>query len=270
MKLNNEVMENSMSEKGKNKPTMFYGFKRPADYPSPIPFSSKFDHTYVLAYSPYGEYASWPCHGGIEGGNEVVNGRGDLTLGHCLGDNEAGLSYGSEGVCHQMSNSVLYSIDKTINSAKGANVTRRLFGSYGHRWPKRKKQCSAYKINQPSNYILENLYNKEKYSDTDFIIEEFKLSLEHDFCGQLSSSQIDLLLKCHEDGLNKFIAFNKTEKVSFSDHSYLKSISILIFEMFLRFENIMGVANYFNYFGIEPELTPMAVNQNMYSIFKGN
>lgn len=87
------------------------------------------DHTYVL--SDAGDV--WPCFGGASGGLVICQGSGDIALARCLAGStgEAGINYGTTGVCHQTANRILYPSGKTVSNAGGYMVSFFAYHTYG-------------------------------------------------------------------------------------------------------------------------------------------
>lgn len=121
-----------------------------AYYVRTVKDNQPFDHTYVA--SSVGDL--WPCPDGCTctGGILLAKGYGDRNVADCLsydkhtpvrpsppiGSRYADLEYGIDGVCHQMSNRILYATNNSLNpqpidviKARLAPVTYFLFGKYG-------------------------------------------------------------------------------------------------------------------------------------------
>lgn len=77
-----------------------YGFAMPAQ------MWPRADHTYVTS----SDGGAWGCYGRCTGGTLICSGNGNTAVANCLArpNAQAGIVYGINGLCHQMSNRILY------------------------------------------------------------------------------------------------------------------------------------------------------------------
>lgn len=134
------------------------------------------DHTWVTTYPdpfscpPTPDY--WYCWGSCHPAGPGTTARllasrvGDLALARCIcapnsKSAHGGINlYGIEGVCHQLTNRVLYATGPSPITVQGAHkywLSHLLFGKYGTTtidWAKRKQRCSVPK---PKKVPISNL-----------------------------------------------------------------------------------------------------------------
>lgn len=74
-----------------------------------LPF---WDHTYVISSDGH----VWGCGGRSAGGTIICAGVGNTAKADCLAqpDSQAGIIYGSTGVCHQIANRILSPAGQTV------------------------------------------------------------------------------------------------------------------------------------------------------------
>ncbi len=103
------------------------GFAMPAQG---VPFV---DHTYVT--SRHGH--AWGCHGRFAGGTLICSGHGNTAVAECLAqaNAEAGITYGVNGLCHQMANRILYPAGQFVSRAAQYRRSVAVFGTYGSTIP---------------------------------------------------------------------------------------------------------------------------------------
>lgn len=156
-------------------------------YAEPISFPQGSEHTYVESDTPY---FYWECHGKSHKGREICWGYGDANIANCLSqggqEGNAGITYGVNGVCHQIANRILYPAGVTVSSAGGYGASVILYGTYGVielitliKWNKLKKKCGAKRAVSPALEIEskpkntpENIYFQkivDLYSEHDSI-----------------------------------------------------------------------------------------------------
>jgi hypothetical protein len=87
------------------------------------------DHTYVT--SSHGH--AWGCYGRSAGGILICSGLGNTDVADCLAQPncEAGINYGINGLCHQMSNRILLPAQQFVSQAAYYRYSFSLFGAYG-------------------------------------------------------------------------------------------------------------------------------------------
>lgn len=76
-------------------------------------------------------------------------------------------TYGLDGVCHQVSNQVLFPTGATVVSAKGYRLSSGIFGTYGRRkddWQVKRNQCQVKPlILRPRHRPMSLLYSRARY-----------------------------------------------------------------------------------------------------------
>ena len=104
-----------------------YGFALPAQA---WPLA---DHTYVT--SSHGH--AWSCYGRCAGGTMICSGTGNTATADCLAqpNAQAGIVYGVNGLCHQMSNRILHPAHRFVSRAAYYRHSVFLFGVYGAAYP---------------------------------------------------------------------------------------------------------------------------------------
>ena len=87
------------------------------------------DHTYACVGS-YNNCFTCPANAGKSGGDLAELGNGNSCLAECFAF--CRLDYGSNGVCHQHTNRVLFPTGKTLpSSVKGYNLSVSFWGTHG-------------------------------------------------------------------------------------------------------------------------------------------
>lgn len=146
--------------------------------PAFISKGSPVDHTWVTTYDSQslaylnigdvknGNHDFWYCWGGFhkqgKPGNPILSNVAASSSALCLvGSNDANERgtiqwYGIDGVCHQVSNQVLYATattyggkPKIVNDARGYKLSSAIFGTYGRReklWREARIKCGVAPI----------------------------------------------------------------------------------------------------------------------------
>jgi hypothetical protein len=107
---------------------------------APLFLNVRGEHTYVVS----GAGHRWLCLGRADGGRQICQGRGDITLASCLAgaDGSAGIRYLRTGVCHQIANRILWPANVLVELAEGYSFSSLLFGHHGiGSWPERDLCC---------------------------------------------------------------------------------------------------------------------------------
>src|SRR5438105_3189718 len=88
------------------------------DQPSTVERSSPmWDHTYVTSNLGH----VWRCWGASAGGRQICSAVGNVGQAECLSQpgSQAGIVYGSSGVCHQTANRILFPARQLVSAAHG-------------------------------------------------------------------------------------------------------------------------------------------------------
>ena len=91
------------------------------------------DHTYVVST----EGDNWGCNGRCVGGKKICEGVANLPLARCIAgpNGMANIDYGVNGVCHQISNRILWSAKLRVDSVRPKSpsimFTYTVWGIYG-------------------------------------------------------------------------------------------------------------------------------------------
>jgi len=100
-------------------------------YHKPVanPLFSMLDHTYVVA----SDGTKWRCNGADSGGEQIIEKSTDIEIAHSIAgaNGMAGIHYGVTGVCHQISNRILYPSDTTVKMVAGYFLSVATYGEYG-------------------------------------------------------------------------------------------------------------------------------------------
>lgn len=89
------------------------------------------DHVYVTDDNGN----AWGCHGRSAGGTPICTGPGNIDQANCLAqiDENGGIAYPFEGVCHQIANRILYAANPPllVSQARGFRISMTMYGVYG-------------------------------------------------------------------------------------------------------------------------------------------
>jgi hypothetical protein len=87
------------------------------------------DHTYVTSSQGH----AWGCWGRSAGGTQICSGVGNTDQADCLSqpNSQAGISYGTTGVCHQTANRILFNAGQMVSGARGYRASVFIWGVYG-------------------------------------------------------------------------------------------------------------------------------------------
>jgi hypothetical protein len=186
MRLGGIDFEQQVRKKGKNAMPLYAWVKPAFVKGSPV------DHTWVTTYdsgaSPYaslhdvqahGEHY-WFCKGSFHQlgvSTKYPNGQiltgpyfpGSKCLVGCDDPKAVGtvFTYGLDGVCHQISNQVLFPTGATVKAARGYKLSSAIYGTYGRKndeWKIARMQCQVNPIPLRFGYKpVSLLYSRAKY-----------------------------------------------------------------------------------------------------------
>lgn len=246
-------------------------------YAQPTQIASWLDHAGV--YTGTGDKYIFACAGENPDEKQIrytVSGTGDLKKAITLasGDINAyrrgnvfntsndycGIIYGIDGVCHQMTNRVMYSSGVTMDKSQlyGGSLSYTLYGVYGHGWDKYLKKCEEQWNNKTSNNLRERLLTNAKGMMKDYL--EIEFSTDSDVVKIMK--RIDVLLKYQYDRnfrVDKRAMYQAA--TDFVNNVHRNNDIIQAEYEFRRFNgamrNILGNEGYKQLFGLEYDINKL-------------
>lgn len=150
-------------------------------YAQPTDIASWLDHTGV--YTAKGEKYVFTCTGNMPIPDKIrysMSAIGDLNKSITLSsgnydakrennifdtsEDTSGILYGVQGVCHQMTNRIMYSAGATVDPSQlyGGSLSHTLYGVYGHGWNDWLSKCEKQWGNKTSEYYKTTILSKAK------------------------------------------------------------------------------------------------------------
>jgi len=252
-----------------DKETIFYAWRRPAFSPR----DEWLDHTYVTDYTPYNKYSTiqsvinegkhyWYCWGEFNmktKDQSLVTTRrfaADLKKVSCIcepnNENAHGtiFKYLVDGVCHQLSNQVLYPTTPRIivKGVKGWEISCFNYGKYGRqevKWDNLKKKCTdgIRKMPKSKKATIKNMKRKELNL---FVYEQLRKKLpkkKRDFLSEVVEET---------DKVRRNL-YNEMVKENITPEEFANSVNKLHDGQLLRIAAKIGREDYIKLFGAPPE-----------------
>jgi hypothetical protein len=273
--------------KGGTNMTQLYAWRRPAFFSS----DEMLDHTYVTDYSPFNKYLTiqsvitagehyFYCWGDFDMKNKnqylvpkcPASGEpADLKRVSCIceaNDKDAHgtiFKYLKDGVCHQLTNQVLYPTEPriTVEGVKGWQLSYFFYTVYGmnDKWNMLVKRCmgGVKKMPKGKKYIdkvdslIEKL-TKKKASKKVIKREELNLFIYERLGKRLSRKKRDFLSEVMEetDKVRRHL-YDEMEKGNITPAEFAEGVNKLHDGQLLRIADKIGRDDYIKLFGAPPE-----------------
>lgn len=193
----------------------------------------------------------WYCKGDFHSlGNFIGQNNYFSPYANCLvesndkQENGTIFRYGIDGVCHQVSNQVLYrsqysSKNQRVSKARGYKVSSVLYGTYGHRsaeWNNNKINCSVTSvISKPYSLFKSRIFSSS-----------MKNIVNQSIINQLEINRKQLVMNIEEEAVSIIkpneTHYNRAMKLNEMINNYLVQVS----------EQLDNSELYFYIFGIDP------------------
>lgn len=243
-------------------------------YAEPTDIASWLDHTGV--YTDKGEKYVFTCTGNMPMSDKIrysMSAIGDLNKSITLScgnydakrennifntsEDTSGILYGIQGVCHQMTNRIMYSTGVTVDPSQlyGGSLSHTLYGVYGHGWKDWLNKCEKQWGNKTSEYLKMNILSKSKG------IAKAYLSIELSDISEDEKimKRIDLLLH-HNYSLRKVIDKNALYKAvrdfnnNIQQRNDMKYVENEFQKVNKQFRDVLGDDGYRSVFGMDYDI----------------
>lgn len=223
------------------------------------------DHTWVSTYdAPSGcppptdyWYCTGACHptGAGTTARALRTGRADLALAHCIaqpnvstfhpGPATAGIHYGIDGVCHQISNRVLFATSivgdsLTVSGAHGYHASRFLSGKYGSnvaQWHQLLRRCTGTPAARSGDEPMDDLEQ--------MIAEALGPNYDRTKLDGVRAVQAELIAR-------KDVLDAEVQRGERAGGAYADAVNDLLNEHLTEVANILGAEDYRRVFQLEP------------------
>jgi hypothetical protein len=244
-----------------------YAWKKPA-----FVNGSPVDHTWVTSYDTnnitYNNIDDvikshenyWHCHGDFHSTGQFI-GRMPYSSRYatCLvrpnDKNENGtiFRYGIDGVCHQVSNQILYTNKNAlqnlvVNRARGYKVSSLVYGAYGRKkdaWNVQKNNCLVGRQTNPISLLTSRLHDYIRKNNID-------ISFDID---ALEARRLLLLQTIEEEGIATRLldetSYDRAMKLNGYINDFLRYMSELLEQD--MFKNVTGIEPFMKINIINPE-----------------
>lgn len=225
----------------------------------PIEQAKFLDHTYVQTGDTF-----YKCHGGVDNGKQICSGISDVMAadkiakgqiftvnGVKINDGNAGIMYGWTGVCHQISNRILFPAQVIVDKAAGYAVSSIIYGTYGAG----KREVSNLQHNKDSYlHKLDALYLKfmqGDISENEYNSQDISMLFELKLGSGFTQKHSDIVAPAMK--ARKAIKEIQDTTQSLTEQEMADSVNAIAAELQRDYAELLSSEDYIALFDFEPE-----------------